>query len=56
MPRLVSIGDTTELLGVSRSTVNRLMRSGALSTVAIGRRRLITAESIERIVRPESVN
>ncbi len=54
MPDLVTIAETTKALRVSRSTVDRLIREGALRTVAIGRRRLVKVESVRTLV--ESAN
>ena len=49
LAKLVSIGDTIDLLGVGRTTVYRLIKEGALSKRKIGRRSLITRTSIERL-------
>lgn len=46
MPALMSIEEAATHLNVSRSTVYRLMESGQLRNKKIGRRNLITAESI----------
>lgn len=47
---LVSIPDAATALSVGRTTVYELMRSGQLDTRKMGRRRLITAESLRRLV------
>lgn len=47
---LVSIPDAATALSVGRTTVYELMRSGQLDTCKMGRRRLITAESLRRLV------
>jgi excisionase family DNA binding protein len=47
---LVSIPDAAKALSVGRTTVYELMRSGQLETRKMGRRRLITAESLRRLV------
>ena len=47
---LVSIPDAASALSVGRTTVYELMRSGQLDTRKMGRRRLITAESLRRLV------
>ena len=44
--RLVSINETAELMGVGRSSVYRLIESGSLTKVKIGRRTLIERSSI----------
>ncbi|MEM1197046.1 MAG: helix-turn-helix domain-containing protein [Pseudomonadota bacterium] len=47
---LVSIPDAAKALSVGRTTVYELMRSGQLDTRKMGGRRLITAESLRRLV------
>ena len=46
----VSILVAADALSVGRTTVYELMRSGQLDTRKMGRRRLITAESLRRLV------
>lgn len=50
---LVSILEAGELLGVGRSSVYGLMNDGKLESLTIGRRRLITTESIKKLVNQE---
>lgn len=47
---LVSIPDAAKALSVGRTTVYELMRTGQLDTRKMGRRRLITAVSLRRLV------
>lgn len=47
---LVSIPDAATALSVGRTTVYELMRAGDLETRKMGRRRLITMESLRRLV------
>lgn len=47
---LVSILDAADALSVGRTSIYELMRSGQLETRKMGRRRLITAESLRRLV------
>ena len=47
---LVSISDAAIALSVGRTTVYELMRDGQLDSRKMGRRRLITAESLRRLV------
>jgi excisionase family DNA binding protein len=49
---LISLGDTQRLLGVSRSTVYRLIQQGQLAVVKINARHLVTRESLLRLVTP----
>lgn len=46
---LVSITDAAKALSLGRTSVYELMRSGQLETRKMGRRRLITAESLRRL-------
>jgi len=45
------ISDATQALRVSRSTINKWIALKKIRTIAIGRRRLIPASEIERILR-----
>lgn len=47
---LVSIPDAAKALSLGRTSIYELMRSGHLETRKMGRRRLITAESLRRLV------
>lgn len=49
-PLLYSILDAAEAIGVKRSTMYELITRGEVTTVSIGRRRLVTADSLERYV------
>jgi excisionase family DNA binding protein len=49
-PLLVSIDQAGDLLGVRRSTVNRLVYSGILPSLVIGRRRLITVDDLTQYI------
>ena len=55
---LYSIGDAVEQLGIGRTMAYALMKRGDLTAVKIGRRTLITAESlaayVERLASVES--
>jgi excisionase family DNA binding protein len=46
MPRLLSVNETAEFLGVDRSTVYRLEREGALRSVRVGTRRRFRPEDL----------
>lgn len=48
-PLLVSITDAAKALGLGRTSIYDLMRSGELETRKMGRRRLITAASLRRL-------
>lgn len=45
-PLLVSIADVCQILGLSRTTVDKLINESQLQRVKVGRRALITRESI----------
>lgn len=47
---LVSIKDAGHALSIGRTSVYALINSGELDTRKMGRRRLITAESLRRLV------
>ena len=50
MERLfMSINETREMLGISRTTIYRLIETGTLDTVRIGRRRLVGLSSVEAL-------
>lgn len=46
----ISIVDAGKALGVGRSTIYELINSGDLKTIKIGRRNLVTIESIRSLV------
>ncbi|HLZ28485.1 MAG TPA: helix-turn-helix domain-containing protein [Chloroflexota bacterium] len=48
---LNTVDETTEQLRVSRSKVYEYIRSGALKSVVIGRRRLVRRSDLEQFVR-----
>lgn len=45
----ISINDTAKALGIGRSSVYALLKSGRLDAIKIGRRTLLTTESIKRL-------
>lgn len=49
-PLLRSIRDTSEDLGIGRTTTYELIRQGELVTAQIGSRRLVTVASIDAFV------
>ena len=51
---LLSIERAAELLSIGRSKTYDLINEGKLLTVAIGRRRLVRADSVEAIVRGDA--
>ena len=53
-PVLHSIRKAAELLSIGRSKTYQLISEGRLLTVHIGRRRLVTAESIRAIANGET--
>ena len=54
LPRTAySLDEVAQSLGLSRSTLYSEMAAGRLQTVKLGRRRLVPARELERLVRPE---
>lgn len=51
--RALSIAETCEALSISRATLHRQVREGAIRTVAIGRRRIVPADEINRLLAGE---
>jgi excisionase family DNA binding protein len=49
-PLAYSINDAAKALGVGRTTIYVLINSGQLETFKIGRRTLVKADSLRRIV------
>ncbi|MDA8351547.1 MAG: helix-turn-helix domain-containing protein [Pseudomonadota bacterium] len=47
-----SLDEAARSLGLSRRTLYTLMRDEKLSTVKLGKRRLVPARELERLVRP----
>ena len=45
----ISINDTAKALGIGRSSVYTLLKSCRLDAIKIGRRTLLTTESIKRM-------
>jgi excisionase family DNA binding protein len=53
-PYLMSIIEAANALRISRSKTYELMNSAELRTVTIGRRRLVTVESVQALARGEA--
>jgi len=49
----ISINDTAKVLGIGRSSVYALLKSGRLDAIKIGRRTLLTTESIKRLAQSQ---
>jgi excisionase family DNA binding protein len=49
--RLFSMAEAASELGISRRHIDRLVTRGEVSTIRLGKRRLVPASEIERIVR-----
>ncbi|MCC6619211.1 MAG: helix-turn-helix domain-containing protein [Chloroflexi bacterium] len=48
-PRLLSVEEAATALGIGRSMTFRLIRTGRLRTVKVGRRRLIPADALAEL-------
>lgn len=51
-----SLDEAAQSLGISRRTVYELMARGQLSTITLGRRRLVPAGELERLVTPQEAS
>lgn len=51
-----SINRTAKVLGVGRTTIYKLIRSGEVDTLKIGSRTLITTASITRLIQTRAQN
>ena len=49
----ISINDTAKALGIGRSSVYTLLKSGRLDAIKIGRRTLLTTKSIMRLAQSQ---
>ena len=50
-PMLVSTAEAARLLGINRATVYDMLHRGALPSVKIGRRRMISVASLDEFIR-----
>jgi excisionase family DNA binding protein len=49
-PRLLSLKQACQVLGISRTSLYALLASNQLRSVTVGRRRLVTREAIDEFV------
>lgn len=49
-PVTLSVPDACSVLGIARTKLYELLASGQLDSIQIGRKRLVTTESIRRLV------
>lgn len=50
-PITISVADAVHALGMGRTTIYKLLKNGSISSVRIGRRRLVLVESLQQLVR-----
>lgn len=48
-PLLISINDTAKALGLGRSKIYQLIQAGDLSVIKIGRRTLVSMQSVQTL-------
>jgi excisionase family DNA binding protein len=48
-PLLISVQEAAQTLSVGRTSIYQLIKSGELETMKLGRRRLITIQSLRRL-------
>jgi excisionase family DNA binding protein len=53
-PLLISVQEAARMLSIGRTSIYQLMNSGELETMKLGRRRLITIESLRRVTERQS--
>lgn len=53
-PVTVTVADACKAIGVGRTVLYELLSERKLDSITIGRRRLITTESIRRLVKTEA--
>jgi excisionase family DNA binding protein len=51
-PLAISINETARALSIGRSSVYALLKAGKLDAIKIGRRTVLTTESIKRLSQP----
>ena len=49
-PLLLTVNDAVVLLNVSRNSIYRLLKAGDLTSMTIGKKRLIPRQEIERFI------
>ncbi|MHB2169516.1 helix-turn-helix domain-containing protein [Alsobacter sp. R-9] len=52
LPTLLTVSDVADVLRVSTRTVRRLIKSGALASVTVGRSVRVRAEDLATLTRP----
>ena len=50
---LLSVPEAAEAMGIGRTTLNKLLATGSLGSLKIGRRRLIFVDDVEEFVRKQ---
>ncbi|MFF0542102.1 excisionase family DNA-binding protein [Nocardia thailandica] len=53
---LLSVPETADQLGVSRSMIFGLIRDGSLPSLKVGRRRMVPAAALPEFVRVQTTN
>ena len=53
-PITTSVNDAAKALGIGRTSIYALIREGRLTVVKLGRRTLVTVESLQKLVLQDS--
>lgn len=55
-PIAVSVNSAARALGIGRSSIYGLLKDGKLDAIKIGRRTLLTTESIRKLAQPSKLS
>ncbi len=50
MNKVISVKEAYEALGIKKTSLYLLLKAGALQSIHVGRRRLVLADSVNRLI------